>query len=121
MHEKMRRLNTVVVAVLLLAGCGRSTPQETLPASSTTTNMVEPGPTVQQIVKHIDQNVIVGEKTTDRIKKRLSEHFSDIRLGIADTNLIINVNCGDPIYHVTLKVTDGIVSEVTVGLTPICY
>ena len=75
---------------------------------------------IRQSVQEIDRNVVVGEKTTDRIQNGLSEQLSEVRVAVGDTNLVVNVNCGDPIYHIKFNVADGNVSDLTVGLTPVC-
>ncbi len=76
---------------------------------------------IRQIVQEADRNVVGGQKATDRIKQQLSGQLADFRVAVCDTNLVVNVNCGDPIYHIRLSVAGGEVFGISVGLTPICY
>ena len=124
MHMKMKIILMLSVTTLLIAGCRRSAPPQTaieVPTAPTThVDLVQLTAHIRQSVQEIDRNVVVGEKTRDRIQNGLSEQLSEVRVAVEDTNLVVNVHCGDPIYHIKFDVTDGNISDLTVGLTPVC-
>jgi hypothetical protein len=77
---------------------------------------------VTQSVRDTHGNVVIGEKTDARITARLHREFLSRKVAdVVQTNIVVNVNCGDPIYHVAIQVGNGIITNLAVRLTPICW
>jgi hypothetical protein len=119
----MKTIATLLGVLLLCVSCGRS-PQ---PASSQNTSSTQPSvldleqftTAVRQVVQEADRDVAIGQKPVERIRDSVSSRFQQVKVISSDTNLQINVNCGDPIYHVTIQIMDGRIGDVSVTLTPI--
>ena len=119
----MRTRFTLLAASLPAVSCSQPTRQESPAPPVTHTGSI--GLTaltaaVRDNVQDVHRNVVIGEKTVDRIRTSLLQRLPALPLAAGDTNLLIDVDCGDPVYHVRIQVENGIVADVSVTLTPIC-
>ena len=108
MQKKIIIVSIVTLSVLISQGCNKADVSQ-LQAD------------VKQIVKTTDGNVGIGEIPNVKIKQTLSEKLTGLRVDSPDTNITVNVNCGDPIYHIKLKIVEGTVADIEIGSTPICF
>ncbi len=115
----MKNLVILNFVALFIIGCNQSS-SDTTCVSTKEVNMPQLKTIIRQSVQDIDRKVVVGKKTTDRINETLSKQLAEFHLKMDDTNLVVDVNCGDPIYHIELGVSDGKVSIISVKLTPVC-
>ena len=76
--------------------------------------------TIAERVKSIDAKPSIGTSVAERMKYDLDHTLADFRISTQEGSFAMDVECGDSIYHVTLKIEEGKVIEVTVTQTPIC-
>lgn len=118
----MKLIPCLMVVALLVRAATAGQGDDTRAASSTNSMSVATVVSnVTQTVRDIHGNVVVGEKTEDRISTRLRRQLLTQQVSDVDhTNLVVFVYCGDPIYHIAIQVGDGVITNLAVGLTPIC-
>jgi hypothetical protein len=121
----MKILTILIAASTLVVSCAQPpSDQATPPANaSLSTNQVDATQLtlrIHDIVQETVRTLVIGEKSEDCIRKNLLEQLRNVPVACVDTNISVDVNCGDPIYHIGATISGGHLVAVEVGLTPIC-
>lgn len=123
----MKVTATVMLAFLGMTGWlfGQSDDHFPAGASPAQTNVIPLtalADSVQQIVYAVRTNFVVGVKIHERILARLQHDLLNCHVTPSTTtNLALDVKCGDPIYHVTVQVGTGVITNLILRETPICF
>ena len=108
-----------------IAWCAAVARQEGVPDHAVATN----GMTVAALVSNVTKTTSeahqsptrAGETRADRISTRLRKEILGQKVTeVSQTNIVVGVNCGDPIYHIAIDIGGGSVTNVNVRVTPIC-
>jgi predicted nucleic acid-binding protein len=120
----MKPLILIIVLVSAATGCGTlhlQPPDENAALASALLSPSGIRANIERIVQEIRLDAVIGERTEDRITARLSHEYLNRHVdNVADTNLVVNVNCGDPIYDVTMQIRSSVITNLKVTITPVC-
>ena len=118
----MRLMVHAVIAAFLAGAAGVQGSDVPTATATNAVALTAIGSNVTEIVRDTHSKPVVGEKTDERITARLRRVLLNQKIAeTTQTNLLVDVNCGDPIYHVSIQVGGGIITNITLRLTPICW
>ncbi len=97
-------------------------PADVAPSQTNAISLTALADGVHQIVYTAHTNFVAGVKIHERILACLQHDLLNRHVTPpTTTNLAVDVNCGDPIYHVTVQVGTGVITNLILRETPICF